>query len=312
VSASAARASASTGVGVRFLAVALVLGEGCSANSVSQQHVQPAPARSAALGGPETAHKHISEHGPHAVPLLHPRLSEAWLGVELERGNGGVQVTRVVPSSPAERAGLLVGDELLSLNRQLTRTPRDLSERVAELGLNERISLSRERGGSRLEIGVDLEAAPHPEDRLRLLLMNQPAPEISGIVSFQGDVASLGDASGQVFVVEFWASYCPPCRKIAEILQSTYDELRPRGLVVLGITGDVPLRAAEVAQERNMRYPLASDTSAKVAQAYFAREVPMVVLVDRRGIVRDVFLGYDPERISDLRRQIDLLLGEVP
>jgi peroxiredoxin len=249
---------------------------------------------------------------PGTVVPRRPRLSQAWLGLQFDPSDPGAQVQRVFDSSPAEETGVRAGDVIVSVDGRAVARASEVGALVAAHHSGDQIVLRWTRGDLTLEALVALDSSPDPEDIARLMLVNRRAPEIQGVVAFQGDIASLSDARGQVFVLEFWASYCPPCRTVGEIVQSWFDEYRARGFTALGVTGDPALRGSEVARARKMSYPLASDSRGTIARAYAAREIPMVVLVDRRGYVRDVALGYDPERFAELRQQIDRLLSEGP
>jgi peroxiredoxin len=251
---------------------------------------------------------------PALGPVLpkRPPLTEAWLGVQLANEPTRAEVSVVLSGSPAERSGLESGDIITSIDDTQVTEPETVVERVRQSQPGDPIRVRWTRGGRELSGSVALAASPHPEDAVRFLLVHRKAPEIAGVVAFQGEIASLGDAHGRVLVLEFWASYCPPCRNVGEIVQGWFDELRPLGLTALGVTSDSALRGSEVARARNMSYPLASDSRAEVARAYAAREIPMVVLIDQRGYVRDVVLGYEPTRLAEMRRQIDQLLGLSP
>jgi len=167
------------------------------------------------------------------------------------------------------------------------------------------------RRGERVLLQVTLGPAPHPEDVLRFQLVGQKAPEISGVVAFQGDVASLKDVKGRVLLLEFWASYCGACRGMAEVLGEWYRQKSGQGLVVVGVTSDTALRGSRVAAATHMMYPLVSDSEAQVARDYGAREIPLLVVIDRRGIVRDVVLGYDSGRLEETAQLISGLLAEA-
>lgn len=246
------------------------------------------------------------------VELRHPRSNEPWLGVSLKGAAEGVLIERVLHGSPAEQAGLLTGDLIVELGAQRMQAPADVMSGLEGRAPRERVSLGLLRGTKTIHVKVELAEEPHAEDLIRLQLVGRRAPEISGIVTFQGDVTSLRDVRGRVLVLEFWASYCPPCRFIAPVLDRWYNESRARGLVVLGVTSDSPLRGAEIASRHSMTYPLAAEGASPLVRNYWATQIPLVVLIDRRTIVRDVVLGYDPARLDELEREVENLLEEQP
>jgi peroxiredoxin len=279
---------------------------------VVQQPAKPKPAGEAVRAveqGPRLEAQ-ISAIPP--VPARYPPEDESWIGLELRDDERGALVERVLAGSPAAKWGFQAGDVL-------TRVDEARVEAASDVGLNVRthppgdtVEIRFLRKGEPALAQVELDAAPHPEDLIRFQLVGRKAPEISGVVAFQGDVASLGDVKGRVLLLEFWASYCGPCRVVGKVLDDWYRQERAKGLVVLGVTTDTPLRGVKVAEATHMMYPLASDTGAQLAKAYGAREIPMLVVVDRRGVVRDVVLGYDSERMRETGELVLGLLAEDP
>lgn len=242
-----------------------------------------------------------------------PLRTQPWLGVEVGEPNGaspGVPVKRVLLGSPAARARLSEGDVLVSANGEPLFRAGALGELVRASDITETVRLEVKRGDSSGVVEVPLEAAPDPEDIARLALVGWPAPEISGVVTFQGDVASLRELRGRVVLLEFWASYCVACRALVGTLDSLQTEYGGRGLVVVGVTVDPLELGAEVARKLGMTYSLASDPAQRITSQYMARQIPMLVLIDRRGEVREVTVGPSPERMTELEAELAGLLVE--
>jgi peroxiredoxin len=109
----------------------------------------------------------------------------------------------------------------------------------------------------------------------------------------EGNSVSLKDHRGQVVLINFWATWCPPCRAEIPDLQSTYLERREDGFVVLGVNVEEPL--AEVQQfmdEMEMTYPVLLDEGGQVLQTYRANGLPMSVIVDSEGVIQVRHVGY--------------------
>jgi peroxiredoxin len=155
---------------------------------------------------------------------------------------------------------------------------------------------------------AELEGSPQFEDRLRLELVNRAAPEIAGVATFQGEASSLGELRGQVVVLEFWASFCGVCRFLAPRLDEWHRTYQPQGAQVVGITVDPPALGMKVARRTGMTYTLASDTNASVTRAYLASQIPVVVIIDRQGVVRDVMVGYSERRLRQTEALVVSLL----
>jgi peroxiredoxin len=108
-----------------------------------------------------------------------------------------------------------------------------------------------------------------------------------------GDKVSLKDYEGKVVLINFWATWCPPCKAEIPDIQSTYEGRRGDGFVVLGV--NVEESRATVQQfmdEIEMTYPVLLDEGGKVLQTYRANGLPMSVIVDQEGVIQARHVGY--------------------
>lgn len=250
---------------------------------------------------------------PAAVALRYERSKTPWLGVELRATSAeepGVEVVRVLPGSPAAVAQLQAGDVLMSLGELTATSPTNVSEWVRAQKPGDSQPISVLRGGKTHLVRVILEGMPEFEDRLRLAFVGKPAPEITGVVTFQGEAASLRELRGQVVVLEFWASFCGVCRFLAPVLDGWKRVYQPQGVEIIGITPDDPQRGLEVARQTGMTYTLASDPDAQVTRDYMASQIPTILILDRQNIVHDVIVGYSKVRLAEAEVLIERLLAE--
>jgi thiol-disulfide isomerase/thioredoxin len=138
-----------------------------------------------------------------------------------------------------------------------------------------------------------------------------PAPAWT-LTDLKGKPVSLADYRGKVVLVNFWATWCPPCRAEIPELISIQTQYHDRGFSVLGLSVDSsgPNSVAQFAQAQGMNYPIvmADETT---ADAYGADQgIPVSALVDQQGVVRWSHLGYiDEDDAKQLRETIDGLLG---
>lgn len=140
-------------------------------------------------------------------------------------------------------------------------------------------------------------------------LVGEPAPPFT-LGAADGARVSLSDFRGQVLLVNFWATWCAPCREEMPMLDALHDELAERGFAVVGIAMDDVQRAREFAGALDIGYPVlvgAGDVFA-VMRAYgnAGGMLPYSVLVDRDGRVQWVELGELQE--AQLRRRVSALL----
>jgi peroxiredoxin len=121
----------------------------------------------------------------------------------------------------------------------------------------------------------------------------------------------LQEQRGQVVMVNFWATWCGPCRVEMPHLARLYDKYRASGFTVLAVNIDEdPHKAASLAAQLGMRFPVLLDTEKKVSRLYDLSTMPSTVLIDREGRVRYVHRGYRDGYEDTYDRQIRELLRE--
>jgi peroxiredoxin len=112
------------------------------------------------------------------------------------------------------------------------------------------------------------------------------APDFT-LESLDGGKVSLSQFSGQVVLVNFWATWCPPCRAEIPDLETAYQSHWQDGLVVLGVDVSESREAVEpFVKELEMTYPVLLDEAGHVFKAYRVSGLPMSVIVDREGVIR--------------------------
>ncbi len=107
-----------------------------------------------------------------------------------------------------------------------------------------------------------------------------------------GEGVSLSDYLGSVVLINFWATWCEPCRDEMPAFQAAYEARKQDGLVVLAI--NYQQRAEDVipfVEELGLTFPVALDPSLRVARLYRVRGLPSSILVDREGVVRERHIG---------------------
>ena len=134
------------------------------------------------------------------------------------------------------------------------------------------------------------------------------APDFS-LTGFDGRTVTLSQLQGQVVIVNFWASWCPPCREEAAYLEQTWRKYEGKGVVFIGVDWvDTEKEALAYIKEFDITYLNGPDIGTRIAQAYRIQGVPETFFVDKTGRLRGVKIGplYPPE----LDNKIEELLGE--
>ena len=139
-------------------------------------------------------------------------------------------------------------------------------------------------------------------------IIGQPAPDFT-LPTLDGGTLTLSDLRGQPILINFWASWCEPCRVETPLLVEAYRRYESRGLVILGLnlTEEDTLEAVQAfVNEFNVPYPILLDNGPEVSHSvYDVIGLPTSVFVDRGGNVKRVVVGA----IADT--EIDLYIAEI-
>lgn len=147
------------------------------------------------------------------------------------------------------------------------------------------------------------------------LVKAQAGPRESGmapdftITAFDGREFTLSKARGRVVIVNFWASWCPPCREEAAYLEATWRKYEDRGVIFVGVDWvDTEKEALAYIKEFDITYLNGPDLGTRAAQAYNIQGVPETFFVAKNGELRGVHIG--PLKAPQLDEKIEELLAE--
>ncbi len=141
-------------------------------------------------------------------------------------------------------------------------------------------------------------------------LVGQPAPDFA-LRSLGDQNLRLSEHLGDVVVINFWATWCGPCRQEMPLLDEIYNKYKLAGLTLLSINiDDSAERASEMAQTLKVTYPVLLDERKEVSRAYDVGSMPLTVLIDREGVVRYVSEGFKPGYEKRYTEQLRKLLND--
>ena len=141
-------------------------------------------------------------------------------------------------------------------------------------------------------------------------LTGQAAPDFA-LKSSSGDNLRLSEYRGDVVMVNFWATWCGPCRQEMPLLDELYSRYERVGFSLLGVNIDDDSRKAmNMVSELGVSFPVLFDARKEVSKLYEVEAMPVTVLIDREGTIRYVHHGYKPGYEDKYLDQIRSLLRE--
>lgn len=141
-------------------------------------------------------------------------------------------------------------------------------------------------------------------------LSGQQAPDFA-LKNAAGENVRLADLRGNVVMINFWATWCGPCRQEMPLLDEMHARYSRVGFSLLGVNiDDDPKRAIEMIDSLGVSFPVVFDSDKSVSDLYDVSAMPVTILLDREGIVRHVHYGYKPGYEDKYVAQIRELIRE--
>ena len=133
---------------------------------------------------------------------------------------------------------------------------------------------------------------------LILVSCSSPVPQVGKqapdfqLPSLEGQSVSLSDFQGKPILLNFWATWCGPCRQEMPLLQAIFEEQSDNGLVMLAINIGEPAPAVNnFMRNGNYSFPVLLDTERDVAQDYNIRAIPTTFFIDEDGVIQEIKVG---------------------
>lgn len=142
----------------------------------------------------------------------------------------------------------------------------------------------------------------------RALDAGKQVPAI-GLADLSGKRIDEAALAGKVVIVDFWASWCGPCKEEMPVLERLYQKHRKDGLVVVGVSVDRDVaNIREFLKRVRVSFPIVHDVAHDVADRFEPTKMPTSYVVDRKGVVRFVHGGFRAEDAAKLAREVESLL----
>ena len=137
-----------------------------------------------------------------------------------------------------------------------------------------------------------------------------PAPNFT-LKSLSGKNIKLSELTGNVVLINFWASWCGPCRQEMPFLNAIHNKYKPLGFTVLGVNVEEQVaNAKSFISERPVGFPILLDSKNRVSKLYKVIAMPTTVVIDRDGKIRFIHLGYQAGDEAKYRKMVKTLVRE--
>ncbi len=129
------------------------------------------------------------------------------------------------------------------------------------------------------------------------------------LTSLEGQEYTLSKLKGNVVILDFWATWCPPCRREIPHLVAIYNKYKDKNLIVIGISAEEKSTLEIFKKENNVNYPILLGNN-EVFQRFGVQSIPHTLFIDRKGKIRKTQVGYADELLPVFEALIDTLINE--
>jgi peroxiredoxin len=139
--------------------------------------------------------------------------------------------------------------------------------------------------------------------------LGEPAPNFQ-LLDMQGRLVALSDLRGKVVMVNFWATWCGPCRVEMPAMEALYQAFSRNDFEILAVSTDAQgvTVTRPFQQENRLTFPILHDADYRVGLIYGARSLPMTFMVDRQGVVRHQIFGARDWSATEAQQLIQMLM----
>ena len=227
-----------------------------------------------------------------------PVFAAPWLGVTFKKSTFenhlALDVKGVHPGSGCFTAGVVSGDKIIGFAGKPLADMSQITSVIGGSKVGQTVAIEVLREGKKIPMKIKLTERPDDISSLTGSAIGSKMAEF-GKNFYQN--ADKRKAKPKATLLDFWATWCGPCRKTLPILESIYAKLGSQGLEIIGIA-DEDLNTLNAFYERQHRspYPLYRDATKELWRRYGIRSVPTLMLLDSEGYIKGVWSGVPNQK----------------
>lgn len=215
-----------------------------------------------------------------------------WAGFTMSTALGGVRVGRVLPTSPAAKAGLRGGDVIYKINSSSVATPSQVIAITGRFKPGSSLRISFRRGAKAMTKWLKLVKAPAAATLLRLYWLNQRAPGFTAPLINRSGSKSLASLRGKPVILYFWASWCDSCKLNFPKLKRLHVAYKKKGLVIYSFSQDKrPAKTRQTLKLLSLPFLVGHNYKNRIGKKFASNKIPTLIAIDRKGIIRDLVRG---------------------
>lgn len=134
-------------------------------------------------------------------------------------------------------------------------------------------------------------------------------PKDFTLTSLDGEEITFSKLRGKVVIIDFWATWCPPCRNSIPVFSNFFNKYKDRGFTVLGISVEDRAILEKYRDQHNIPYPILLGNK-EIYRAYDIQAIPKMFIIDKKGKIRKTQLGFAPELEPIFEALVDSLIKE--
>lgn len=128
-----------------------------------------------------------------------------------------------------------------------------------------------------------------------------------------GNTVKLSEQKGKVVLIDFWATWCGPCKMTIPIIEKLYEDYMGKDFLIIGINLDQGVEASVISdfvKENGMKYLVVTDPNSSVSSKYGVTSIPRFFFIDKNGRIANMVIGYKDNMYDTFSKQINSLLEE--